>query len=226
MTPKTSVDSPKTSVASLFAAALLVAFTAMPAAVLAQQAPQPAGEQVIQPQVERRKVPLPRFPSKDIEVGLFAGTYATENFGASAVTGLRLGYHISEDIFMQATLAQSRVSDENFRQILPGGVFTEPKEKLTYYNFSAGYNVLPGEVFIGSNRAKATAIYLIAGVGSTRFIEQRRHTFNFGLGVRLMLADRWSVQVDMRDHVYSLDLLGRRQTTQNLELTSGLSYYF
>lgn len=219
MTPKTSVD-------SLFAAALLAAFAIAPAAALAQQAPQPAGDQVIQPQVERRQIPLPRFPSKDIEVGLFAGTYATENFGSSAVAGMRLGYHISEDIFVQATLAQTRVSDENFRQILPGGVFTRPKEKLTYYNFSAGYNVLPGEVFIGSNRAKATAIYLMGGVGSTRFIEQRRHTFNFGLGVRLMLADRWSVQVDMRDHIYSLDLLGRRQTTQNLELTSGLSYYF
>ena len=211
---------PKTSVDSLLAAALLAACAAMPAAAWAQQQPQPAGEQVIQPQVERREIRLPRFPSKDIEVGLFAGTYSTENFGSSAVAGLRLGYHLSEDVFVQATLAQTKVSDENFRQILPGGVFTDPKEKLS------GYNVLPGEVFIGSNRAKATAIYLIGGVGSTRFIEQRRHTFNFGLGVRLMLADRWSMQVDMRDHVYSIDLLGRRQTTQNLELTSGLSYYF
>ncbi len=217
---------PKTSVDSLLAAALLAACAAMPAAAWAQQQPQPAGEQVIQPQVERREIRLPRFPSKDIEVGLFAGTYSTENFGSSAVAGLRLGYHLSEDVFVQATLAQTKVSDENFRQILPGGVFTDPKEKLSYYNISAGYNVLPGEVFIGSNRAKATAIYLIGGVGSTRFIEQRRHTFNFGLGVRLMLADRWSMQVDMRDHVYSIDLLGRRQTTQNLELTSGLSYYF
>jgi outer membrane beta-barrel protein len=220
MTLKTSVDS------RLVAVALLVACAALPATAWAQQQPQPVGEQVIQPQVERREVRLPRFPSKDIEVGLFAGTYATENFGASAVGGLRLGYHISEDVFMQFTLAQTKVSDENFRQILPGGLFTDPKEKLTYYSFSAGYNVLPGEVFIGANRAKATAIYLAAGVGSTRFLEQRRHTFNVGLGLRLMLADRWSVQVDMRDHIYSIDLLGRRQTTQNLELTSGLSYYF
>ena len=220
---------PHRSVESLFAAAFvsLIAVSAtVPTAARAQQQPQPVGEQVIQPQVERRELRLPRFPSKDIEVGLYAGTYSTENFGASAVGGLRLGYHISEDVFMQFTLAQTKVSDENFRQILPGGLFTDPKEKLTYYSFSAGYNVLPGEVFIGSRHAKATAIYLVAGVGSTRFIEQRRHTFNLGLGLRLMLADRWSMQVDMRDHIYSLDLLGRRQTTQNLELTSGLSYYF
>ena len=52
----------------------------------AQAAPQqPANEQVIVPQVDRRDVKLPRFPSKDFEFGVFAGTYSTENFGASGV---------------------------------------------------------------------------------------------------------------------------------------------
>jgi hypothetical protein len=44
--------------------------------------------------------------------------------------------------------------------------------------------------------------------------------------MRLLLADRWALQVDMRDHIFSLDLLGKRQSTQNLELTGGLSYFF
>ena len=190
------------------------------------QAEKPANEQVIVPQVERRAVKLPRFPSKDFEVGLFAGTYATKNFGTSAVGGLRAGYHLSEDIFIEGVYARTRVTDEAFRQILPGGIFPQPTSTLSYYNLSAGYNLLPGEVFIGSKRAKATAIYLIAGVGSTNFSQQRRQTFNFGLGGRLMLADRWALQVDMRDHVFSLDLLGKLQTTQNLELTGGLTYFF
>ena len=30
----------------------------------------------------------------------------------------------------------------------------------------------------------------------------------------------------MRDHIFSLDLLGKRQNTQNVELTGGLSFYF
>jgi outer membrane beta-barrel protein len=190
-------------------------------------APQrPANEQVIVPEVDRRDVKLPKFPSKDIEIGIFGGTYATENFGASFVKGVRLGYHISEDIFVTGAFASTDVTDETFRQILPGGVFTDDKEKLTYYNLSAAYNLLPGEVFLGSKRAKATQVYLIGGVGSTKFNDQRRQTFNFGLGLRLMLADRWALQVDMRDHIFSLDLLGKRQTTQNLELTGGLTFFF
>ena len=183
-------------------------------------------QQVIVPEVERREVKLPKFPSKDIAVGLFAGTYATQNFGAAAVVGGRLGYHITEDWFVEATLGQSKVSDEAFRQVLPGGIFTDPKEKLSYYNVSAGYNLLPGEVFPTARRAKATAIYLVAGVGSTRFNDQRSQTVSFGLGGRLLLTERAAVQFDMRDHVFSLDLLGKRQSTHNLELTGGFTYYF
>ena len=214
-----------TAIAALLAGVLAL-FVALPGAARAQAAEKPANEQVIQPQVERRNVPLPRFPSKDFEIGLFTGVYGTQNFGSSSVSGLRLGYHITEDFFAEGVYAQTKVSDETFRQILPGGIFPTGKETLKYYNLSAGYNVLPGEVYIGSNRAKATAVYVIGGVGSTSFNQQKRQTLNFGLGMRLLLADRWALQVDMRDHIFSLDLLGKRQSTQNLELTGGLTYFF
>lgn len=206
----------------------LFAFLALACAALAAhaQAGKPANEQVIEPQVPRRDVRVPKIPSNDFVAGLFAGTYATENFGTSAVYGLRLGYHITEDIFVEAAYAQTEVSDENFRQILPGGVFPQPKETLSYYNLSAGYNVLPGEVFFGRRFAKTSALYLIAGIGSTKFLEQRKQTVNFGLGLRVFLKDWFSLQVDLRDHVYSLDLLGRRQSTQNLELSAGATFFF
>ena len=42
----------------------------------------------------------------------------------------------------------------------------------------------------------------------------------------MFLNDSFSLQVDMRDHIFSLDLLGKRESTQNLELTVGLSFYF
>lgn len=214
---------PRTLALALSAATLAIVSTTAPAQTQTQT---PANEQVIVPEVERREVKLPRFPSKDFEIGVFAGTYATQNFGASAIAGLKAGYHITEDVFVEARYAATRVSDESFRQVLPGGIFPNEKETLSYYNLSAGVNVLPGEVFIGSRRAKATAVYLIGGVGSTKFNDQRRQTVSFGLGMRLLLADRWALQVDMRDHVFSLDLLGKRETTQNLELTGGLSFFF
>jgi outer membrane beta-barrel protein len=196
-------------------------------AAFAADPPPPAStDQVVVPQVDRRGIHLPHFPSNDFEVGIFGGTFATQNFGTSGVGGIRLGYHVTEDFFVEGVYGITKVSDQLFRQILPGGIFTQEKETLSYYNLSVGYNVLPGEIFVGSRFARPSQLYLIAGVGSTKFDEQRRPTLNFGLGYRIFLTDWAALQVDLRDHIFSLDLLGSRQSTQNLELTGGLSVYF
>jgi outer membrane beta-barrel protein len=194
-------------------------------ALAADPPPKPT-EQVVVPEVDRRDIEKPRFPSNDFEIGAFVGTYATQNFGSSAVGGLRLGYHVTEDFFVEGVYALTKVSDASFRQVLPGGVFPDEKEKLKYYNLSVGYNVLPGEVFIGGKRARPSAFYLIGGVGSTSFNEQRRPTYNLGAGLRVFLGDHVALQVDARDHIFSLDLLGKRQSTQNLELTAGITAFF
>lgn len=204
----------------------LPSLLALAAAAAGAQDRKPADEPAVVPQVDRRDVPLPKFPSRDFEFGAFVGTYATENFGASAVAGLRLGYHLTEDFFVEGVYAATKVSDESFRQVLPGGVFPDETEKLSYYNLSVGYNVLPGEVFFGSRQARATAFYVIGGVGSTKFFEQSLQTLNLGFGLKLLLGDRAAVRLDVRDHVFSLDLLGQRQSTQNLELTAGFSWHF
>lgn len=212
------------------APALLCTLTlALPPAVRAADAPQdekPANEQVIVPQVDRRNFKPPKFPSNDFEMGLFVGTYATQNFGTSTVSGLRLGYHITEDFFVEGAYGRTKVTDEAFSATLPAPILASHEEKLVYYNISAGVNVLPGEVFLGRNRAKASALYLIGGVGSTRFNRQRKQTINFGAGVRVFLADWAALQLDMRDHIFELDLLGKRDRTQNLEMTLGATFFF
>lgn len=195
------------------------------ASALAQTTP-PADQSPVVPQVDRRELRLPKFPSRDFEVGGFVGVFATENFGASAVYGLRVGYHLTEDWFVEGSFGSTQVSDENFRQILPGGIFSSDKERLSYYNLSAGYNLLPGEVFLGSRQARATAIYLVGGVGSTDFAGQKRQTFNLGFGWRILLGERGTLRVDLRDHVFSLDLLGSSQSTHNLETTVGFGWHF
>jgi len=208
----------KASIATLLGAASLTA--------LAQTAPAGNNDQVVIPQVDRRDIEKPKFPSNDFEIGLFTGTFATQNFGSSWVYGGRIGYHITEDFFVQGAYGQTKVSDELFRQILPGGILVAGTEKLSYYNFSIGYNLFPGEIFVGGSRARPSQFYVVAGVGSTKFADQRKPTFNAGFGYRVYLADWVALQLDLRDHIFSLDLLGKRENTQNVELTGGLTFYF
>ncbi len=191
------------------------------------QAKQPApDEQVIQPQIDRREVKVLHIPSNDFEFGLFTGTYNTQYFGTDLVGGARLGYHITEDFFAEAVYGDTRVTDEVFRRFLPGGIFPNEKERLRYYNLSAGLNVLPGELFFWKNTARPCALYLIAGLGGTDFVDQWHFTANAGLGVRVWLANWVSLQVDMRDHIFTMDVLGQRTSTQNLEFSGGVTFFF
>ena len=215
----------RATAATLATACVLVLLAHVEARAADATAPD-ASDQVVNPDVERRDVHKPKYPSNDFEIGLFGGTYSSQNFGTAGVYGARLGYDITEDFFVEATYGLSKVSDKEFRQILPGGIFTAEQEKLKYYDLSLGWNFLPGEVFIGKNWAKASTMYAIGGIGNTSFDSQRMQTWNFGVGAKLFLADWVALRADVRDHIYTLDLLGKRGSTQNPELTLGASFFF
>lgn len=188
--------------------------------------PPASAEPVIQPDIERREVKILHIPSNDFEFGLFTGDYNTEYFGSDLVGGARLGYHISEDFFAEAIYGDTRATDQVYRQILPGGIFPNQVEKLRYYELDGGINVLPGEVYVWRNTARPAALYLIAGLGSTTFLDQRHFTVNAGFGARVWLANWVSLQIDMRDHIFSLDVLGQERSTQNLEFSGGVTFFF
>lgn len=185
-----------------------------------------SADQAIVPQVDRREVKLPKFPNSDFEIGVFGGVYSTQNFGSSAGGGVRLAYHITEDFFVEGSAGTTKVSDEAFRRILPGGIFTDGTEKLVYSNLNVGMNVLPGEVFLGGSYAMPSQVFILAGGGTTRFNGQRMQTVDVGVGVKVYVKDWFAVRVDMRDNIYTLDLLGKRDRTQNVELNAGLSFLF
>jgi outer membrane beta-barrel protein len=203
---------------------LLLLSLAVP--VLAQTT-KPIDEPAVVPQVDRRTLQLPRFPSRDFEVGLFAGMYSTQNFGSAPVAGLRVGYHITEDFFVEGAYGSTTANDSAYRQVLPGGgVFPNETERLSYYNLSAGWNLLPGEVFLGSKQARASAFYLIGGIGSTSLVEQKHQTFNLGFGFKVLVGERGALRVDVRDHLFSMDLLGQRENMQNVEISAGFGMHF
>jgi len=186
-----------------------------------------AQEQVIQPQLERREVSVPHINADDIELGIYGGILNIENFSSEPVIGLRLAYHVTEDFFIEGYLAKSTVSDEFYRsRAFPITGFDQQEEDLTYYNVSLGYNVLPGEIFLGNRWAMASAFYIIGGIGTTKFAKESHATFNFGGGYRILLNDWLAVHIDMRDHVFDSDLLGQNKSTHNFETHIGVSVFF
>ncbi len=195
-----------------------------------EEAPPPSAEapgQVIDPQVERREVKEPAIDREDFEVGGFVGIMGIEDFGSNVSYGVRLAYHMTEGFFVEGTVGQSKGGLTSF-EILSGGaqLITDSERTMTYYNVNLGYNILPGEVFIGEGHAYNTNLYLIAGLGSTRFAGDDRFTVNFGAGYRFLLTDAVALHLDFRDHLFDIDLLGEEKTAHNLEAHLGFTMFF
>jgi outer membrane beta-barrel protein len=205
-------------------AALLACLTLGSAAVLAaddQDTP------IIDPGITRREIKTPHIGSADFELGAYAGVISVEDFGSSPVYGLRGAYHITEDFFAEAAYGRSTVGKTSYETLSgTAQVLTDAERLYSYYNISLGYNLLPGEAFIGSKHAFNSALYVIAGVGSTTFANDSRFTVNFGTGYRFLATDWLALHVDVRDHVFSSDLLGTSKTTHNLEFTGGMTVFF
>ncbi|MDH4126024.1 MAG: outer membrane beta-barrel domain-containing protein [Gammaproteobacteria bacterium] len=195
-----------------------------------KEAPPPSAEppgQVIDPQVERREIREPAIDREDFEVGAFVGIMSIEDFGSDVVYGVRFAYHVTEGFFVETTVGQTEAGLTSF-EILSGGapIISDSERTYTYYNLNVGYNLLPGEGYIGEGRAYNTNFYLIAGLGSTTFAGDDRFTVNFGAGYRFLLNDSVALHLDFRDHLFDIDILGEDKTTHNLEGHLGVTVFF
>lgn len=182
---------------------------------------------VIEPDVARREIDPPRIDTEDFEVGILIGQISVEDFGVNTVTGARFAYHVTEGFFVELAAGKADTELTSFERLSGAAqLLTDSEREYSYYNVSLGYNIFPGEHFIGKNRAMNTQTYVIGGVGKTTFAGDDRFTINFGVGMRLMPLDWLAVHGDIRDHVFDIDLLGEEKTTHNLEATFGVTFFF
>jgi outer membrane beta-barrel protein len=182
---------------------------------------------VIEPEIERRDVAPAKIDTEDFEVGVFAGQLSVEDFGVNTVAGARFAYHITEGYFVELAAGQTDTEETSFERLSGAAqLLTDSERDYTYYNVSLGYNLFPGESFIGRNRALNTTMYVIGGVGKTTFAGDDRFTLNLGVGVRLMPLDWLAVHADVRDHIFDIDLLGQEKTAHNLEAHVGVTFFF
>ncbi len=209
---------------------LLIAVTALAASGCSRSvAPDEPVErqQVIEPEIERRDIDPPRVRATNFEVGVFTGQISIEDFGVSQVSGARLAYHITEGLFVELTGGRARARETSF-ELLSGSapLLTDSERRFTYYNASVGYNVLPGEIFLGRRRAMHSALYVIGGVGNTSFAGDDRFTVNVGAGIRVVPLDWLAVHADVRDHIFDIDILGRPKRAHNIEAHIGVTFFF
>src|SRR5271165_3405657 len=187
----------------------------------------PAEPSLIEPQVTRREVKTPKIKAKDFEVGAYFGALSIQDFGVNPIYGVRAAFHVTEDFFFESFAARSKAGSSSLEQVFPDiTVVSNSGRYFTYYDLDVGYNVLPGEVFLGRGRAFNTALYATVGMGDVKFANQDNFALNFGVGTRIVINDWLAMHLDVRDHVFESSLFGVDKNVNNIEATLSLTTFF
>ncbi len=184
-------------------------------------------ENLIQPQIERSEFDESLIDSEDFEISIYAGLLSIEDFGVNSVSGFKMAYHINEDYFAQIALGESSAGRTSFEVLSAGApLLSDDERNLSFYQINIGYNLFPGEAFVSQKTTLNDALYVIAGLGNTEFAGDDRHTINFGFGYRILFLDAFSFNIDLRDHLFDMDIFGEKVATHNLEYSLALGWYF
>lgn len=183
--------------------------------------------QVINPEVDRREIKPVDIDTEDFEVGPYVGILSIQDFDSDIVYGFRAAWHVTEDFFFEGTYGASEGDLTSFEKLSGGApLFEDDERDYTYYNLALGWNILPGEVYIFDKYAFKSDLYLIGGAGSTDFLGDNWFTATVGAGYRLLLNDAFAWRIDVRDHIFDRDAFGTEETTNNIEWTTGFTFFF
>lgn len=161
----------------------------------------------------------------DIELGIFAGSLALEDFATAQLSGLLLNYHFNEFMFIESRYGSADIPTNAINSFF--NIFdTDSKIPLNYYSLGLGLNVFTGEAVLNKKRSIRSTAYVTAAVGSTSFLERRFFTTQIGAGLMVTPVENWNIKFEIQDLIFEQDILGIEKQTNNLALQAGLSLRF
>ena len=166
-----------------------------------------------------------RIDSEFFELGAFIGIINIEDFTSEPVIGIRSSFHATEDIFLQFNFGTAKVSRSSYENNVVD-LIEDGDRDYRYVDLLLGYNLFPGEVFPSSTRSALSSFHIVAGLGHTEFGGEENFTYIVGAGYRISVSERLLWHVDLRDHLYSTNLIQENETVHNVDLTTGLTYLF
>jgi len=206
--------------ATLFAAA-------SPAFAADNNANPSPSDQVIEPELQRRELHVPKIKSQDFEAGIYYGVLSIQDFGTNAVKGATLTYHATEDIFIEAEYGKSKGGATSFEKLSGSAQLLDSNDRdYKYYSLNIGGDIFPGEILIGSKYAFKSSFYATGGIGGTEFAGDTVFTVNAGVGYRVLFNDWLAIRFDVRDYISDRNIFGSTERTNDLELRTGFSVFF
>ena len=181
----------------------------------------------IKPVVERKEVLDDVLDTENFEIGLQAGLLSIEDFESSHWLSAHVGYHITEYFYVKARYASAEAGETSFERLSnTAPLLTDEQRKLTYYGLNIGYNLMPGEIFLGRDLAFNSAFSVELGAGTTEFAGDDNFTVNLSTNLRVFITDWLTWDIGVADYVFDTTVTGKTKTTHNLNVNTGFAVYF
>ena len=181
---------------------------------------------VIEPEVQRRKIRVNRIDSDNIEVGGYYGMLSIEDFGTNSLIGIRAAYHVTEDLFFEADVGRSTAGRTSFETLGGDIQLLAPSERRFTYSVCRWATTCFLARYTSCATSHEQRPYLIGGIGSTQFAGDQRFTVNIGAGYRVLPTDWLAIHIDVQNHIFNSDLLGRDKLTSNIGAYIGATAFF
>ncbi len=181
----------------------------------------------IQADVERRTVLDDVLDNENFEIGVQFGVISIEDFESSGWVSAHFAYHITEFFYVKARYGQAKGGETSFERLVNAApLLTDEQREFNYYGLNIGYNLMPGEVFLGRDLAFNSLFSIELGAGSTEFAGDDNFTVNVTANYRVFINDYLAWDIGMSDYILDTKITGETKTTHNLNFTTGISFYF
>lgn len=177
--------------------------------------------------VDRRTVLEDVLDDENFELGVQFGIMSIEDFESNPWVSVHFAYHITEFFYAKARYAQSEGGQTSFEKLVNvPPLLTDEERELSYYGLNIGYNLMPGEVFLGRDFALNSVFSIELGGGTTEFAGDEKFTVNLSANYRVFLTDWLTWDIGMSDYIFDTNITGENKTSHNLNFTTGFAYYF
>jgi outer membrane beta-barrel protein len=161
------------------------------------------------------------------DLGVHLGIVNFEDFSSELTPGLSATFRASEDYFIQYNYIRTNVSLSSYEKSQGSLLPAKTNRRFVHYDLLVGYNLFQGEFFTSATKAGLSTLYIVAGVGTTKFGGESNFTYTFGAGYDIALSRHFSINFDFRDYIYKSDLIYAKETSvTNAHISTGLRYSF
>jgi outer membrane beta-barrel protein len=160
------------------------------------------------------------------EFSAIGGYYLSDLFSATYVVGGSYTYHMTEDTAVEFSGAVTHENADVIVAIEDGraSILDDDFARTMFFESALIWTPIYGKLRLGG-KVMRFDIHADLGVGVVESQTSRGAAGMGGFGLKLFLGKAMALRVDVRDHVFSQELLDERFLVNDVSVTTGLSLF-